>query len=57
MRRALLLLIPLLTALTACGTRGPLTLPPPAAQTAPKPPPSAAPAPANDLNTARPPSR
>ena len=57
MRRALLLLIPLLTALTACGTRGPLTLPPPAAQTAPKPPPSAAPAPANDLITARPPSR
>ena len=57
MRRALLLLIPLLMALAACGTRGPLTLPPPAAQTAPKPPPSQTPAPANDLNTARPPAR
>lgn len=40
MRRALLALHPAADGPGLRGTRGPLTLPPPAAQTAPKPPPS-----------------
>ena len=51
MRRAFPLLL-LVTTLAACGTRGPLTLPPPTA----KPPaaqPAQKPAPADDLSTPR----
>lgn len=50
MRRALPLLILLITALAACGTRGPLTLPPPVTKPAAKPAPAASVLP-SDLNT------
>ena len=57
MRRAIPLIFLLLTALTACGTRGPLTLPPPSAKTTQKPAPTLpastqTTAPSKDLNTA-----
>ena len=56
MRRHLSLAILLaITALTACGTRGPLTLPPPQS-TLPAANAKAAPAPA-DLNTAKDPAK